>query len=89
MKIKKLICWIKAIPVYLRSGQWGPHLYACDYQKVIIIADEKNFRVSDNYEHKPGEQVYKNACLITGTCVRCGHKTTAWYHSWDERWRLG
>ena len=87
--IKTIKCWLQAIPFFLKSGEWTPHIYTCDYEKAIIIADKNSFRVSEGFDHEPGETVYNNACLITYTCKDCGHKTYAWYHSWAERFRLG
>jgi hypothetical protein len=68
--------------------EWVPHIYTCEYEKAIIIATDNSFRVSDNYNHKPNETVYENACLITYTCKECGHKSYAWYHNWDERYKM-
>jgi hypothetical protein len=86
--LRRLKCYLKAIPFFLRSGQWIPHMNTCEYKKAIIIADENSFRVSNRYEHQIGETVYDNACLITYTCTCCGHKSYAWYPSWEERFRL-
>ena len=86
--IRKLICWVKAIPLWFRCGEWVPHIYTCDYEKVNIATGERHFRVTRGYEHAAGEKVYPDACLITYTCNHCGHKTYAWYPSWSERWRL-
>ena len=86
--IRKLICWMKAIPLWLRCGEWVPHIYTCEYEKTIIVAGEGYFRSQKGYEHIPGERVYQDACLITYTCKCCGHRAYAWYPSWSERWRL-
>lgn len=90
-----LWCWVKAGPLFLRSGKWVPHMqaeYMC--KKEIIIATEKGFRIADSYEHKPGEIVYKDACYMKSRCIYCGAEDEKWYASWEqgmkawnERWR--
>ena len=84
MGIKRIRCWLKAIPLWFRCGAWAPHLYKCTYEKAIIIATDKSFRVSENVWHDYGETVYEDACLMTCTCQRCGHTQYGWYESWAE-----
>lgn len=86
--MRKILCWIKAIPFFVNSGIWIPHVYVADYEKAIIIASRHGFRVSDNYQHSPEETVHKDACLIRYKCLHCGHEEFSWYRSWNERWRL-
>lgn len=86
--IKKLICYLKAIPFFLRTWEWVPHVYREEYEKATIISTDRSFRVSTGYEHSPGEKVYKNACLIRQRCKYCGHEKFGWYESWDERWKI-
>ena len=90
-----LQCNVKAIRLFLRTGEWVPHMQAeCMCRKVIIIATEKRFRIADGYEHSPGETVYKDACYMKSRCVYCGAEDERWYESWEqgmkawnERWR--
>ncbi len=82
--MKRLLCYIKAIPLWLRSGYFVPHLYESTFEDAIIIATENGFRVADNYEHSKEETVYKNAVLEKCKCIYCGHKTLAWYASKEE-----
>ena len=87
--MKRVLCWLKAIPLWLRCGAWVPHIYGeSEYEKAIIIATETGFRVSDSLMHESGETVHKDACLIRCRCVNCGREDVSWYHSWDERWKL-
>ena len=79
--MKRLICWFKAIPLWLRSGYFVPHLYESAFEDAIIIATEKGFRVSDNYKHTADETVYPNAVLERCRCIYCGHETQGWYTS--------
>lgn len=87
--MKKLRCWLSAIPLWIRTGYFVPHLYECTHERAIIIATENGFRVADNYEHTPDETVYPNAVLERGKCVFCGHEELSWYESEDEMRRLG
>ena len=86
--MKKLICWIKAIPLWLRTGEFVPHIYECCYEKAIIIATDNSFRVADNYQHTANETVYKDACLVRYKCIHCGHEDLAWYSNFEEKERL-
>jgi len=88
--MKRILCWIKAIPLLLRCGVWAPHLYGyTTYERAIIVATDKSFRVAKDYKHEPGEKVYPDACLIKSQCVHCKHEDISWYHSWNERWKVG
>ncbi len=82
--MKRLRCWIKAIPLWLRTGLFVPHLYESTFEDAIIIASDNGFRVADNYNHSSDEVVYRNAVLERCQCVFCGHKTMAWYESKEE-----
>ncbi len=82
--MKRLICWFKAIPLWLRSGYFVPHLYESTFEDAIIIATENSFRVADNYEHSKEETVYKNAVLVRCKCMDCGHEIQCWYASKED-----
>lgn len=82
--MKKLLCWLKAIPLWLRTGLFVPHLYEATTEDAIIIAKPNSFRVADNYNHSEDEVVYKNAVLERCKCVFCGHETLSWYASKEE-----
>lgn len=79
--MKKIICWLKAIPLWVRTGLFVPHLYEATYEDAIIIAKPDGFRVADNYEHSEEETVYPKAVLERCKCVFCGHEELAWYES--------
>lgn len=79
MGIKRLRCWITAIPFWIKTGEWIPHLYREDSsEKCIIIASDTSFRVSKNYIHNENERVYPNATLIRAKCVHCGKELLSW-----------
>ena len=50
--MKRLLCWIKAIPLWIRTGHFAPHLYEREYENRIVIATERSFRLSDSLEHE-------------------------------------
>lgn len=83
--MKYLICWLKAIPLWLRTGEFVPHLYESTYEPGIVIATENGFRISDNYTHTPAEVVYKDACIERYKCIYCGHEEIGWYRSFSEK----
>lgn len=77
--MKRIVCWLKAIPFWLRTGVWCPHVFIiCESKPAIIIATDKSFRVSENYEHNENETVYPYATLMTWKCECCGTTTTDW-----------
>lgn len=78
--MKRIICWLKAIPFWLKTGIWCPHVFViCECKPSIIIATDKSFRVSTDYKHNENERVYPNATLMIGKCECCGAITTDWY----------
>lgn len=85
---RKIICWVRAIPLWLRCGEFVPHVYTQEYEKANIIATDHSFRVSEGLQHTADETVYQNACLIRSRCKYCGHEDLSWYHSWEERWKI-
>lgn len=83
--MKRLLCYLKAIPFLLKSGVWCPHKYKEENkQKVIIIATDKGFRVSDNYEHNSNETVHPDATLVTSRCFCCGKEEYSWYVDFEN-----
>ena len=78
--MKKIICWIKAIPLWLRCNAWVPHLYIEDGRKAsIVAAGDAYFRETTSLEHLPGEQIYQKATIVTDRCKVCGKKIKTWY----------
>lgn len=78
--IKRIFCWIKAIPFFFKSGVWCPHLYKEESREsVIIISSENSFRVSENYIHSHNETVHPKATLIKCRCAYCGKEELSWY----------
>ena len=40
--IKKTLCYIKAIPLYIKCGVWSPHIYKEETrEQAIIISTER------------------------------------------------
>ena len=78
--MKRIICCIKAIPFFLKSGIWCPHIYK-EYSKenAIIISTDSSFRVSDSYLHANCETVHPKATLIKNRCICCGKEDWSWF----------
>lgn len=74
-----ILCYLKALLTFLCKGIWVVHMYGkSQYKKTTIIATNSSFRESDNYNHESNESVYKDAYLITNTCLCCGKKEYSW-----------
>lgn len=79
--MKRIFCYLKAIPFYIRSGVWCPHVYE-EYDKYdgIVITTDHGFRVSDNLMHGKNEQIHPQATIIKSKCVCCGKEDLSWYN---------
>ena len=86
--LKYLICLIKALPLWFRTGYFIPHLYEGLTRDAIIIATSDSFRVAEDYTHTAEETVYPDAVLEECTCVFCGHKVWSWYASKGDMMQL-
>lgn len=82
--LKRCVCYVKAFRDYLKYGVWVPHVYSDTCEKAIIIATRNSFRVADNYNHVPGESVYRNAGLIRSRCIYCGAEQLSWVREFDR-----
>ena len=85
MNRKELMCYIRAIPLWVRKGfdkdYFCPHLYRDigEYSaKIFVNQKTGKFRIADSYAHEFGEKYEPNAIIIGRQCVRCG-KITADY----------
>ena len=78
--MKKIICYIKALPFFIKKGIWCPHVYK-EYarENAIIISTDNGFRVSNNLLHTNKETVHPKAILIKSKCKCCGNEDWAWY----------
>ncbi len=80
--MRKLICYLKAIPFFIRSGVWCPHRYKEESKETgIVIATDNSFRISDNFLHSNKEIVYPKATIIRSKCVHCGNEDISWYNT--------
>lgn len=78
--MKRAVCWIKAIPFWIKSGVWCPHIYVEESREpAIIIANNEGFRVAQNYFHCHNETVYPKATLIRSKCKCCGKEDLSWF----------
>ena len=57
--MKRIFCYLKAIPFFLKSGVWCPHVYHDESKETaIIISNDNGFRVSNNWLHGENERVH-------------------------------
>lgn len=78
--MKRIICYIKAIPFFIKSGVWCPHVYnEVSRDQKIVISTEHGFRISDNLSHNKDEKVHPKAIVIKNKCKYCGHEYICWY----------
>lgn len=78
--MKIVLCWIKAIPLWIKTGHFVPHIFeVVSKEPAIIIAGKDYFRVSETYEHEVGEEVIRNALLEKSKCTCCGKEEVCWY----------
>jgi len=79
MNIKKIFCYLKAIPFWFVSGIFCPHVFVnIDNFVRNVIATENSFRISDSFEHSEDERVYKSAIVSVAKCKHCGEISMAW-----------
>lgn len=77
-----MLCYLRAIPFYLCSGIWCPHVYKeIGSDKGIVITTKNSFRISDNFTHGENETVHPGAIIIRSKCTCCGHEELSWYDS--------
>lgn len=76
--LKRFICYMQAARDLFKYGIWIPHVFTDTYERTTIIATDHSFRVSQDYQHAPGETVHKDAYLIRSRCVYCGKEELSW-----------
>lgn len=76
---KRLKCNIKAIPFFIRSGLFIPHVYEeiMEY-RTNVFATESSFRESGDYLHTENEKAHINAIVTVNRCVYCGKELKEW-----------
>lgn len=80
--MNRFFCYLKAIPFYIKSGVWCPHIYEeVGKNKGIVIASKNKFRVSNDLLHEQNETVHPHAIIIKNRCVCCGYEEFSWYDS--------
>lgn len=78
--MRRMLCCIKAVPFYIRTGIWCPHVYEeVSRHKGIVMATEDGFRVSENLLHSERERVHPDATIVLCRCVSCGKEDLSWY----------
>ena len=78
--MKRIICWLEAIPYWLTTGIWMPHNYIEESNfNAIVISNKRGFRISNDYVHRENERVHPNATVIKIKCKCCVKTKTGWY----------
>ena len=78
--MKRLVCFIKAVVHWIKTGIWKPHTYGeTTFKYCIIASNGKKFRVCKDYNHKDNEKLYPRATLLKTKCTYCGKELTSWY----------
>lgn len=78
--MKRLLCYLKAMPFFIKSGIWCPHEYEEGIRETgIVITTQNGFRISDNLLHNANETVHPKATILRGKCIYCGHEDVSWY----------
>ena len=78
-KLKKIKCYLKAIPFFVKMkfdrDCFIPHMVVeVEERTENIFLDEKKkkFRIAYNYSHTIDEKFYKNATVMISRCKYCG-----------------
>lgn len=84
MDFKSIKCIIKAIPLFIKSGEFVPHLYEeKERYTANIFYTDHGFRIAGSLNHAPDEHFVRNAILIGCECKRCGRKMMEWQRNED------
>lgn len=82
--IGRIRCLLQGVKDLFVHGVWIPHIFKdADYERCIIIATPKNFRVSKDLMHTADEKVYPDACLVRSRCIYCGKEDVSWFPDWN------
>ena len=78
--MKELLCKIMAIPFFLKTGEFVPHIYReVETKKCNIWLSGNSFRIATGtLDHQPNEMLVKNVNVHKLVCIRCGHTITTW-----------
>lgn len=75
----RLKCFFHTLYSYIKYGEYIPHVFVGETKEsAIVIAGDKNFRVSKTYDHVPGETVYPHAIVYRSRCKYCGKEEISW-----------
>lgn len=78
--MRKIICYIKAMPLYFMTGVWCPHTYEkMSQEEGIVMSTNNGFKISDSMLHRENEIVHPKATVIKSKCIYCGHEDISWY----------
>ena len=78
-----LMCYIKAIPFYLRTGEFIPHVYVEDEPYIGNIAyTDNSYREVEGLGHTADEQLAIGVYIYRGVCKHCGKVDFSW-----SRWK--
>ena len=77
--IKGLQCYIKAIPLFIKTKQFIPHIYK-EKNRFIhnIVVTDTDFSLTDTFCHDFGEYIVRDAIVINFECKCCGKTIQLW-----------
>lgn len=68
----RVICWFKAIPNFIKTGIWNPHVYKhVETVTGNLIISKDGMRLVNNYLHDTDESLIQNITVISYRC-KCG-----------------
>lgn len=86
--IARIKCMLQGVKDFVVHGVWTPHIFKdADYERCIIIATPKSFRVSKDLMHTQEERVFPDACLVRSRCIYCGKEDLSWFPEWNDAMR--
>lgn len=75
-----MICQLRAIPFFLKTGLYIPHVYVeTERYQTNVFATKNGFRESSDYLHAENEESHLNATVIVMKCKYCGKKDKMWF----------
>lgn len=78
--MKEFLCKLRAIPFFLKTGEFIPHIYReVETKHCDIWLSCNSFRIATGtLNHQPNEMLVKNVNVHKMVCIRCGHAITNW-----------
>ena len=79
MNKKEIVCYIKAIPFFIRTGNFVPHIFQeVESHDGIVVFTDNSFRESQDCCHGYNEGVSIDSKITTYKCKNCGKIEKSW-----------